>query len=88
MSGAKVNLSKSILIQLDSGPPLAWFQLAGCLIAQPGKIVTYLGCPIGNGLHPEQEVEFVLAKLRKKLRNWTHKFLLLTSKVLILKHIL
>jgi hypothetical protein len=33
-SGAKINLSKSVLIQLDQGPKPGWFQQAGCAIAQ------------------------------------------------------
>lgn len=33
-------------------------------------------------------MEFVIAKIRKKLRNWCNRFLSLTSKVIILKHIL
>ena len=50
ISGSKVNLEKSKLIQLDHGEQTEWFQRSGCTVVQDGKLIKYLGCPVGTNL--------------------------------------
>ena len=88
ISGAKINLDKSTLLQLDSGPEPDWFVRASCSIAAPGQPIKYLGCPVGKSITPTQELNFVLDKLIARLRHWTHRFLSMASKLIALKHIL
>jgi hypothetical protein len=88
ISGAKVNLDKSNLVQLDSGPQLEWFQRAGCQITGDGVVMKNLGCSFGRKITAQQEIDFVLDKLRKRLRLWSLRMLSLPGKVIALKHLL
>jgi hypothetical protein len=63
ISGAKVNLEKSTLVQLDSEPRPEWFSIAGCQIAEDLQVLKYLGCPFGRHITPRQEIDFVLQEL-------------------------
>jgi hypothetical protein len=88
ISGARVNLDKSTIVQLDSRMQPAWFSLAGCKIAASGQVLKYLGCQFGRNLTQQQEVNFVLEKVRKHLRHWSNRLLTMSSKLIAIKHIL
>jgi hypothetical protein len=81
-------LDKSIIVQLDAGPQPEWFSKAGLKIAESGQVLKYLSCPFGRNLTPQQEVDFVLDKLRKRLQHWSYRILTLPSKLIALKPIL
>jgi hypothetical protein len=61
ISGARINLEKSVLVQLDAGPEPDWFRRAGCTIARDRQVLKYLGCPVGKSFSSMQEVNYVLA---------------------------
>jgi hypothetical protein len=88
ISGAQVNLSKSLILPLLAGPTPAWFGEIGCQIGQPGQVFKYLGSPIGINLSTDAELKFLLDKVRKKLRHWSHKMLSMTGRMVYIKHIL
>lgn len=67
--GAKLNLDKSTLIQLDSPTLLEWFSQAGCQIARSGEIISYLGISIGGNVMDVEELEFVLDKVRNQVKH-------------------
>jgi hypothetical protein len=67
---------------LDSGPQ------AGCKITELGQVMKYLGYPFGRNLKRQQEINFILKKIRKRLRHWSYNLLSMPDKIIVLKHIL
>lgn len=47
ISGARLNMEKSIVVPMDNSPPPDWLATTRCKIAQSGEVVRYLGSPIG-----------------------------------------
>jgi hypothetical protein len=88
ISGAQLNLGKSLILPLRACPTPAWFEEVGCQIAKSGEIFKYLGAPIAINLSSDAEQEFLLDKGRKKLRHWSHKLVTMTGRMVYLKHIL
>jgi hypothetical protein len=88
ISGAKLSLPKSLIMKLDSKPTSEWFSETGCQVAVRGQFYKYLGCPIGINLSRQSELDFVIDKVRKKLRHWSHKLLSMAGRAIYIKHIL
>jgi hypothetical protein len=88
ISGQKLNLEKSTLVQLDQGPRPLWLSHVGSNIAEDRDQLVYLGCPFGRQMTPEQELMYILSKMRTRLRHWTNRFLSITSKLVLVKHVL
>jgi hypothetical protein len=66
---AKVNLEKSKLIQLDHGERLEWYAKSAYMAVEDGQLIKHLGCPFGRQISQQQEVQFILDKMRNKLRH-------------------
>jgi hypothetical protein len=79
ISGAKVNMEKSKLTQLDHGEQPEWFERSGCSVVPDGQVIKYLGCPFGRKVTQQQEVQFILSKMRCRLRHWTNRMLSMPS---------
>lgn len=60
ISRALLNLNKSMLIQLNNGPSLGWFNCVGCRVVLRGEVIKYLGCPIGFNIPPSKILCFLL----------------------------
>ncbi|KAL3696147.1 hypothetical protein R1sor_010223 [Riccia sorocarpa] len=88
ISGAQLNISKSMIIPLGNRDPPAWVLQTGCQVAEVGELVVYLGGPIGRNLSDSQIVDFLAAKLQKRLFHWSNKLLTWSGKVTLLKHVL
>ncbi|KAL3683828.1 hypothetical protein R1sor_001850 [Riccia sorocarpa] len=88
ISGARLNLEKSTVIPLglDEIPP--WLQSSGCHISSKGEIVRYLGFPIGWGISDDDQKDYIVAKLKKKLGTWVFRILPFAGRVVALKHVL
>lgn len=86
VSGAKLNIDKSVIIQLDNLEQPDWIERTSCRIAAKGEVVTYQGCPIGNRIRPTKETEFLLGKVKKRLRNWMNRTLTQAGRLVLLKH--
>jgi hypothetical protein len=84
ISGAKVNLEKSKLIQLDNGEQPEWFVRSGCTVVGDGQLITYLGCPFGRRITQQQEIQFILRKMRSRLRHWTNRLLPMPGKLILM----
>lgn len=67
ISRAKLSLEKSTIIQPDDQLEPEWLHHVGCKVAARDEVVVYLCYPIGANLLPSQEVEFLVAKVRKWL---------------------
>jgi hypothetical protein len=86
--GAKLNLRKSKIIQLDKGPEPAWFQQVECEQAQPGQLLKYLGCPMGKQFTQAQEVDYMLDKVQVRPCRWANRLLSFEGKVILLHHVI
>lgn len=71
-----------------SGPIPEWMLNAGCKVVAWREVINYLGCPIGYGVTPTQEADFLLGKVRKRLGHWANRMLSWNGKVVLLKHVL
>jgi hypothetical protein len=49
-SGAKLNLQKSIIVPIAMTTNPNWIHSTGCIIAEPNKIIKYLGAPFAKRL--------------------------------------
>ncbi|KAL3677035.1 hypothetical protein R1sor_026983 [Riccia sorocarpa] len=87
IAGASLNIHKSVLIPwgMDSCPE--WITRLGCKVPRKGEVVCYLGFPIGWGITEDDQCDFMLAKLQRKLGNWKFRNLTFTGRLLVLKHV-
>ncbi|KAL3687495.1 hypothetical protein R1sor_013804 [Riccia sorocarpa] len=88
ISGAKLNIKKSTVIPLGLTEIPEWLTRTGCHVARKGEIIKYLGFPIGWGISEEEQNEFVLNKLTKKLGNWKFRLLSFAGRLVALKHVI
>lgn len=89
ISGAHLNLEKSVLINLKPSFSHDSFEWAGCRIAQLGEIFTYLGSLIGVSITPSSQIlEFLLGKVKKRFSHWANRLVLFVGQAILLKHIL
>lgn len=65
-----------------------WMRNTGCIIAKPGKIICYLGEPIGVRLSRMQVQDYCLDQVCKRISNWKSKHLSFPARVLLIKQIL
>lgn len=66
ISGACLNLSKSMVIPLYlNGPLPPWLENSGCKVVKHREVITYLGCPVGYGITTSMEAEFLIGKVHK-----------------------
>lgn len=87
-SGAKLNMSKSIIVPLSLPVIPQWLTTIGCRISEPGKVQKYLGAPIGCNLKSSQLHDFFLDQISKRIKGWANKLLSFIGKVLLIKHVL
>jgi hypothetical protein len=57
-------------------------------VVADGQLIKYLGCPFGRKITQHQEAQFILNKMRSKLRHWTNRMLTMASKLVLLKYVL
>ncbi|KAL3701097.1 hypothetical protein R1sor_019119 [Riccia sorocarpa] len=88
MSGAKLNVQKSLVVPIGFEEPPGWLLRSGCKIPTEGEVWTYLGCPLGVNLTEEQTLQKVLDKITKRLNHWSGKLLSWESRVVLAKHVL
>ncbi|KAL3697982.1 hypothetical protein R1sor_012058 [Riccia sorocarpa] len=88
ISGAKFNVGKSTIIPIGLDNIPDWLRATGCKVARKGEIIKYLGFPIGWGVSEEEQKDFILGKIQKKMNNWKLRLLSFAGKVVTLKHML
>ncbi|KAL3686498.1 hypothetical protein R1sor_009072 [Riccia sorocarpa] len=88
MSGARLNISKSLVVPIGFSEPPNWLRATGCKIALEGEVWSYLGCPIGVKLTEEQILQLMLDKITKRLNTWTNRLLSWESRLVLTRHIL
>lgn len=65
ISGAYLNVAKSVIVPLVNPEPQVWFNRIGCQVLGPSDTTKYLGCLIGYNVTPTQETYFLLGKVSK-----------------------
>lgn len=88
ISRAKLNLEKSIIIQLDYSPLLAWVAGMGFRVAHPSEMIPYLGYPMVVWILSKQEAEFLVNKPRMHVRHWSNRLLSLQGQLVLVCHVL
>ncbi|KAL3679123.1 hypothetical protein R1sor_022079 [Riccia sorocarpa] len=88
MSGARLNVSKSLVIPIGFKEPPDWLRRTGCKLALEGEVWSYLGCPIGIDLSEEQVMQWMLDRMTKRLSHWTNRLLTWESRTVMARHIL
>lgn len=68
-SGAKLNESKYDFIPLNHFELLDWIHSTNYKVLRVGEVTKYLGCPIGLDIQLTQELQFLLGRVRKRLRH-------------------
>ncbi|KAL3678874.1 hypothetical protein R1sor_021830 [Riccia sorocarpa] len=88
ISGARLNLAKSVILPMVLDRSEAWLQRTGCRVLGREEEETYLGCKIGKGIRSEHHTRDLGSKITKRLSHWANNFLTWTSKVILLRHVL
>ncbi|KAL2608864.1 hypothetical protein R1flu_027437 [Riccia fluitans] len=88
ISGAQLNLAKSVIVPFALERPPHWLQETGCKVLKPGEYITYLGCKFGVGKAEAERTKDLKEKIQRRLGRWANRFLSWTSQVLFLQHVL
>lgn len=87
-SGAKLNISKSIVLPIGLSNIPQWLQDKGSVIISPGTILTYLGAPLGVNISPSQITDFCLDRVSKRLSTWKSRTISFTGLIILIISIL
>ncbi|KAL3681900.1 hypothetical protein R1sor_024856 [Riccia sorocarpa] len=88
VSGAQLNLSKSVIIPMALRRNPTWLVNTGCKILAEGEEVTYLGCSAGIKTGDSNMLKDLTERSNRKLTHWGNRFLSWSSRVILLKHTL
>ncbi|KAL2621819.1 hypothetical protein R1flu_002024 [Riccia fluitans] len=84
MSGAQLNPTKSIIMPFALEHPSNWLLETGCQVLRPGQFITYLGCRFGVEKAETERANAIRNKIQTKLCKWSNRFLMWSSRVLLL----
>ncbi|KAL3681510.1 hypothetical protein R1sor_024466 [Riccia sorocarpa] len=87
-SGARLNVQKSTIMQLNPGPAPEWLADTGYEIARPDRPFVYLGVQTSSPVDERSIMESIVQKMMKKLNHWSNKLLSWPAKTILLKHVL
>ncbi|KAL3684629.1 hypothetical protein R1sor_002651 [Riccia sorocarpa] len=73
ISGAQLNLSKSVIVPMAMRETPNWLVETGCTILREREQITYLGSQIGYDMSEKEYARLIADKLTRKLANWTHR---------------
>lgn len=88
ISGAFLNVGKSVIVPLLNPQPQDWFVDVGFKVLQPGESTIYLGCLIGFHVSPTQEIDFLIGKVCKRLSHWANWSLSFAGRSVLLRHVI
>ncbi|KAL3689026.1 hypothetical protein R1sor_015335 [Riccia sorocarpa] len=88
ISGARLNLAKSLIMHISPGIIPDWVRTTGCDIAGPGKSFLYLGVTTCNPIDEAVIVKAIMQKMLKRLAHWSNRFLSWPAKIILLKQVL
>ncbi|KAL3696088.1 hypothetical protein R1sor_010164 [Riccia sorocarpa] len=88
MSGAKLNLSKSLIMPLKPGRPPSWVYNTGCEVAAGSESFIYLGVSTSSPVSEKEITEGIIKKIRKRLSHWSNRLLSWPARTLLLRKVL
>ncbi|KAL3675639.1 hypothetical protein R1sor_025587 [Riccia sorocarpa] len=88
VSGAKLNLAKSVIIPMVLDRSTPWLSSTGCKILSSQEEVKYMGCLAGNDVGEASLQRDLVDKFGRKLTHWTTRFLTWPSKITLARHVL
>ncbi|KAL3679387.1 hypothetical protein R1sor_022343 [Riccia sorocarpa] len=88
ISGAKLNLSKSVILPMIIDRTTPWLLQTGCKILNTAEDTVYLGCKVGAEVEEVQHELDLTSRMGNRLAQWTNRFLTLPARILMIKHIL
>ncbi|KAL3698517.1 hypothetical protein R1sor_012593 [Riccia sorocarpa] len=86
ISGAQLNVAKSLIIPLGMENIPRWILETGCRVVAEGDVWTYLGTPVGVKVGEDQLETFLLEKLTRRVNHWSNRMLTWEGRCIVLKH--
>ncbi|KAL3680699.1 hypothetical protein R1sor_023655 [Riccia sorocarpa] len=87
-SGAKLNLSKTLVVPIGEYEIPPWLAKSSCTVATQTDRFRYLGLLLGINVLDKEVVQELKLKYEKKLLHWTSKLLSWPEKILLAQSIL
>ncbi|KAL3701298.1 hypothetical protein R1sor_019320 [Riccia sorocarpa] len=87
-SGAKLNLSKTVVLPLYQTTIPTWLQRTDCKIASPSDRFRYLGILSGTNVIEEEILKQLQERYEAKLTHWANKMLSWPEKILLAQSVL
>ncbi|KAL3685236.1 hypothetical protein R1sor_003258 [Riccia sorocarpa] len=87
-SGAKVNLTKSIIMPVGTGVVPEWVHTEGCQVVGAGQTFKYLGILSGVAVTVGASVEEVVLRIQQRINQWESHYLPWTARAILIKHVL
>ncbi|KAL3696583.1 hypothetical protein R1sor_010659 [Riccia sorocarpa] len=88
ISGAALNVSKSVILPMAMKRIPTWLHETGCKIMIGGDEVKYQGITAGAEVNEGSHARDLSNRLKIRLSTWANKFLSWPSKVMLLRHVL
>ncbi|KAL3679445.1 hypothetical protein R1sor_022401 [Riccia sorocarpa] len=88
ITGAKLNLGKSVIIPMAMDRRPLWLEHTGCKILEAAEEITYLGRKVGTEVEDAQHERDLISKMSKRLSHWTTRFLSWPARIILAKHVI
>ncbi|KAL3681233.1 hypothetical protein R1sor_024189 [Riccia sorocarpa] len=88
VSGAKINLRKSLIMSIGRERVPDWARDLGCEIAEGESSFKYLGIRVGAAVSDQEVASDAFIRIQKRLEAWENRYLPWPARVLLIKHIL
>ncbi|KAL3687300.1 hypothetical protein R1sor_013609 [Riccia sorocarpa] len=83
LKGAKLNLTKSLIMPLAPRVLPDWVRSTGCKIATPGTHFKYLGVVTSSPIDENAIAQAVVKKIRTRLSHWSNRLISWPAKTLL-----
>ncbi|KAL3696875.1 hypothetical protein R1sor_010951 [Riccia sorocarpa] len=87
-SGAKLNLSKTLVLPLGSDPPPQWLLDSSCQLAGPSDRFRYLGILAGTDVLEREVLNDIKIKYERRLKHWSPRLLTWPERLILAQGIL
>ncbi|KAL3698101.1 hypothetical protein R1sor_012177 [Riccia sorocarpa] len=87
-SGAKLNLTKTLVLPLGSDPPPQWLIDSQCQLAGPADRFRYLGILAGTDVLEREVLNDIKIKYERRLNHWSSRLLTWPERLILAQGIL
>ncbi|KAL3692468.1 hypothetical protein R1sor_006119 [Riccia sorocarpa] len=88
LKGAKVNLSKSLIMPFGCSEVPAWVRQSGCDVVGADMTFKYLGVRLGVHLGGNDSIQDAVRRLNSRILQWENFYLPWTARLVLIKHML